>query len=131
MKKLRSLSFCINNLGASILEFAIVLPVYLLIVFGIIDFGFLMWQYASISHALSETERYVYIHPSLTNQEIVNYANQHIINFGNAISFTASTTPGVSVTLQGNLTYSFISMIIPTFHTSVTVHFPLSAVSTS
>ncbi|MGN6670738.1 MAG: TadE/TadG family type IV pilus assembly protein [Candidatus Nucleicultricaceae bacterium] len=131
MKKIHPLSFWINNLGASILEFAIVLPVYLLIVFGIIDFGFLMWQYASISYALSKTERYVYINPSLTNQEIVNYANQQVINFGNAINFTASSTPGVSVQLTGNLTYSFISMVIPKFHTSITVNFPLSTAASS
>ena len=44
--------------GQSIVEFAIVLPVVLLIVFGIIELGFLLFSYSSVNSASREAARY-------------------------------------------------------------------------
>jgi Flp pilus assembly protein TadG len=43
--------------GAEVIEFAIVLPVLLLVVFGIIDFGFLFQRYVVVTNAAVEGAR--------------------------------------------------------------------------
>ncbi|MEJ2758554.1 MAG: pilus assembly protein, partial [Anaerolineales bacterium] len=49
-----------NNLkqGQAMVEFAIVLPVVLMIVFGIIEVGFLLFTYSSVNSAAREAARY-------------------------------------------------------------------------
>lgn len=44
--------------GQGIVEFAIVLPVVLLIVFGVIELGFLLFTYSSVNSAAREAARY-------------------------------------------------------------------------
>ncbi len=44
--------------GQSMVEFALVLPVVLTLVFGVIEFGFLLWSYSSVNSAAREASRY-------------------------------------------------------------------------
>ena len=43
--------------GAEVIEFAIVLPLLLLVVFGIVDFGFLFQRYVVLTNAAMEGAR--------------------------------------------------------------------------
>lgn len=52
-----------NSRGAAAVEFAIVLPVLLLLVMGIIEFGLLMKDYLAVSHASREGARYAAVLP--------------------------------------------------------------------
>ncbi len=47
-----------HSRGQSIVEFAIALPVVLLIVFGVIELGFLLFTYSSVNSASREAARY-------------------------------------------------------------------------
>ena len=47
----------LNERGAALVEFAIVLPLLLLLVFGIIEFGFLLYNKAMITNASREGAR--------------------------------------------------------------------------
>lgn len=49
---------CIDRRGQTLVEFAIVLPLFLLIVFSVIQFGFLMGGQDAISNAVREATRY-------------------------------------------------------------------------
>ena len=48
--------------GASAVEFALVLPVLVLLVFGIVQFGILFYDYISITHAAREGVRWAALH---------------------------------------------------------------------
>ena len=47
-----------KDLGQTMVEFAMVLPVVLSLVFGVIEFGFLLWSYSSVNSAAREAARY-------------------------------------------------------------------------
>lgn len=47
----------LKNKGAAVVEFAVVLPILLLLVFGIIEFGFLLYNKAMLTNASREAAR--------------------------------------------------------------------------
>ena len=53
--------------GQSVLEFAMVLPLMLLIVFGIIEFGRAYYQYNTLTKAIRDGARYMSKHIYSTN----------------------------------------------------------------
>ncbi len=60
MKTEKKLQFCFrltNKKGISAVEFALVLPIFLAIFFGIIEYGWVMTQQIVLSHAVSEGAR--------------------------------------------------------------------------
>lgn len=50
--------------GQAIVEFALVLPVLLLLIFGIIDLGRAVWQENTLAYAAREGTRYAIVHGS-------------------------------------------------------------------
>lgn len=48
---------CRSERGAEVIEFALVLPLLLLVVFGIVDFGFLFQRYVVLTNAAMEGAR--------------------------------------------------------------------------
>jgi Flp pilus assembly protein TadG len=74
--------------GASLVEFAIVLPLLLLFIFGIIEFGFLLFNKAMLTNASREGARAGVVYkpsqrmPVETIKDIViNYCGNHMITF--------------------------------------------------
>ena len=47
--------------GASAVEFALVAPVFFLLIFGIVDFGLGIWTYNNLSQAVREGARYAIV----------------------------------------------------------------------
>jgi hypothetical protein len=80
------LVFC--RKGVSVLEFAIILPLLLVILFGIIEFGFLMYNQQVITNAAREGARYgvVFKDPAVTVPEILDvvdeYVQGHLVTLG-------------------------------------------------
>jgi len=122
--------------GASAVEFAILLPVLLLIVFGIIEFGLLIYNKHIITSASREGTRYGIIaqNPRVSDAEIdtlvQNYCNNRLVTFG------AATNPTTTVTRTGlafgdNLTvaviYHYDFLLIPNFITTFTGGVDISA----
>jgi Flp pilus assembly protein TadG len=50
--------------GQSLVEFALVLPIFLLMLFGVIDLGRVIWTIDNISNAAREGARYASVHGS-------------------------------------------------------------------
>ena len=48
--------------GQSMVEFALILPIFLLILCGIIDFGWLFYNQLSLNNACREGARYAVVH---------------------------------------------------------------------
>lgn len=63
-----------NRRGASAVEFALLLPLFLLLVFGIIEFGLLMKDYLTVSHAAREAARYASVMSAFSTAAVQNKA---------------------------------------------------------
>jgi len=128
MKK-RSLK---KNRGASAVEFAIILPLLALLVFGIVELTFALYDKAMITNASREGARVgiVYRIPAVTDAEISgvvnNYLGSHLITFGNkrppssdpvtgatVIVMRTGGSPGGEVRVRVGYTYSFL--VLPQF----------------
>ncbi len=110
--------------GASAVEFAIILPLLLILVFGIIEFSILFYDKAMITNASREGARvgivYQYQdggpnHPDDTEiaAAIAQYVQNHLISFGasSVVSTTitrAGDSPGDSLTVTVNYEYNFL-----------------------
>lgn len=76
--------------GATAVEFAIVILLFITIIFGIIEFGLLMYNQHIVTNASREGARYgiVYSFPDRINANdikatVTSYGSQYIISFGN------------------------------------------------
>jgi Flp pilus assembly protein TadG len=86
--------------GNAMVEFALVLPLFLLLTFGVLDFGRLFWTQETLSYALREAGRY-----AVTGQHQTSGTNtvsrvQSIINIAQQYSAGIPIT-GVTVTSGG------------------------------
>lgn len=98
MKKVRNYLSCNplsrtrnNQTGAALVEFAIIIPVLMVIVFGIIEFGLILYNKQVITNAAREGARagIVAKKTRMTSTQIenivLNYAENHLINFGDKL----------------------------------------------
>jgi Flp pilus assembly protein TadG len=100
-----------RNDGSAMVEFALVLPWFLLILFGIINYSILLFDQAIITNAAREGARWGAIHTTKTSTAICSstaagntdpcgianrYASTGLINFGGATVSTSSTGDGTS-----------------------------------
>ena len=121
-----------KNRGASAVEFAIILPLLVLFIFGIIELSFALYDNAMITNASREGARVgiVYRVPAVTDAEITgavnNYLGTHLITFGGKRSpssnpVTGATvivtrtgvSPGGDLRVRVGYTYSFL--VLPQF----------------
>jgi Flp pilus assembly protein TadG len=67
--------------GATLVEAALVLPLLLLVVLGILDFGLLFWRFESVTNAAREGAR-VAILPGYSTTDVENRIEQYLANAG-------------------------------------------------
>ena len=128
--------------GAAMVEFAIVLPLLLMLVFGMIEFSIMFYDKAVITNASREGARagIVYSYPNrITDGEIeatvVNYVSDKLITFSatppSAEDLTTVTgqcsNAGDVVTVT--VTYPYEFLVLPNFITTLTGSIDLSAVT--
>jgi len=114
--------------GASAVEFALILPILLLLVFGIIEIGFVLFDKAMITNASREGARAGISYRVLpfTETEMETEIRNVVISYlGNAlITFAESANPTVIVTgirfnpepgdeLKVTVAYTYTSLILP------------------
>lgn len=108
--------------GSVAVEFALLVPVLFLILFGIINFGVLMYNQAVITNAAREGARWAAIHTTPTSgtsctnaystspvdpcQTAYSYAYQNLISFGGNYLLTASyvASPNFNAGTQESVT---------------------------
>jgi Flp pilus assembly protein TadG len=115
--------------GASAVEFAIVLPLLIVLVFGIIEFSILLYDKAMITNASREGARagIVYAYPDrISDGEITavisTYCSTHLITFGSGTLQTpqivrTGTSAGDSLTVTVKYKYDFL--VLPNFIASL------------
>jgi Flp pilus assembly protein TadG len=109
-----------NQEGATVVEFAIIAPLLLLLIFGAIDFSILLYNKAMITNASREGARagVVFDLPNRKTQaeieQIVNdYCEDHLISFGDLnynVNFNnvPCTTQGDPITVSVTCDFDFL-----------------------
>ena len=115
--------------GATVVEFAIILPLLIVFIFGIIEFGLLLYNKQVITNASREGARagLVMRVPRLTDAEIVavvnQYAQNHLVTFGTenfpppAILPPEGSRTGTlfGTDLSVSVTYDYNFLVLSTF----------------
>jgi Flp pilus assembly protein TadG len=124
-----AMSFCRRlrcEKGAELIEFALVFPLLLLVVFGIMDFGLLFQRYEAVTNAAREGAR-IAVLPGYAQADVQARVTQYLAAAGlTATPTVAYTAPqavnigGACVTVTGVTvgyphTYLFIGNIIGLF----------------
>lgn len=120
-----------NEKGASAVEFAIILPLFLIFVFGIIEFGVIMYNKAVVTNASREGARFgVLFAPSVnTDSQIRARVNSYLsgglspINLGGTSQFPLpdddiDISPSVRTSqdrLTVSVTYQYDFLFLPNF----------------
>ncbi|WZL72720.1 TadE/TadG family type IV pilus assembly protein [Clostridiaceae bacterium 35-E11] len=98
--------------GQSLLEFALIVPILILLVSGIFDFGRVFYTYMNLHHLTQETVRLGGL--GKTDTEISQFAESHF-QLGDPSSLSISITPSensrksgdyITVTLSYPVTYA-------------------------
>lgn len=115
----------IKQSGAAAVELALVLPLFLLVIDGMMEFSLLMYDKAIVSNAAREAARAgsLLTNPKLTNDEIVqvakNYANNYLVSFGNINDLQVTVTQSVDgsylTPLVVSVKYTYTSMLAGSF----------------
>jgi len=126
-----------NQKGAALIEFALVLPLLLILVFGIIEFSLILYNQQVITNACREGARAGIVaretRLNLTDitQVVNNYSQARLITFGSATSATTTidNTGGTSFgdDLRVRVTYSYEFLIFPEFVTGLLGDIDLSS----
>ncbi len=75
--------------GTAALEFALILPLFLILIFGVVEFGLILYYKGLITHSSREGARWgaLYTAPRRTNAEVQTYVG----NFLNSVNLTGAT----------------------------------------
>ena len=94
-----------NQKGASAVEFALVLPILIVLLFGIVEFGLLMYNKAVITNASREGARAGIVfspRPDVATIKgiVSNYADAHVVSFPKGA--TTTSVPSGACSAFGN-----------------------------
>lgn len=104
--------------GTAAVEFAILVPIFLLFIFGIFEFGRMFWTQNTLQFAADETGRYAMAHATATSSDLTSFLKSKVSSGVDpnqvAVAVVNDTTGGVKfVTVTADYTFSFLSAIIP------------------
>jgi Flp pilus assembly protein TadG len=112
-----------NQTGTTLVEFAIILPLLLILLFGLMDFGILLYNKAVITNASREAARYgiVLRNPKYTTAQVKSFAESYcsgrLISIGSSSPTATVTAPtqqfGDPLTVQ--LVYPYNYLVISRF----------------
>jgi Flp pilus assembly protein TadG len=87
--------------GAELIEFALIFPTLLMVVMGIIDFGFLFQRYEVITNAAREGAR-VAVLPGYQDADVQARVNQYLSAAGLTPTAAPTVGPATAVDIGGN-----------------------------
>lgn len=116
-----------DDRGAVLVEFAVTLPLLLLVLVGILDFGFVFQQYEVMTNAAREGARMAVL-PGYGESDVQNRVAAYLSNAGISGAPTTSVTatqislggglpsvPATKVTVQLNYTFKLLGPIAQLF----------------
>jgi Flp pilus assembly protein TadG len=95
--------------GATALEFAILAPVFFLLIFGIIAFGLLFWTQVGLQHGAEMAARCASINTTLcpTNSAITDYAMHQALGLSLPASTFTYSVPACGNQVSASYTFQF------------------------
>lgn len=107
--------------GQSLLEFAILLPILLIILAGVLDLGRLYYAYVAVTDAAAEGAAYASIHPNASDAEIAERAVEastglvDLATYGTVEVMRPALAAGQPVTVAVTFDYTLATPIIQAF----------------
>ncbi|HEX3429891.1 MAG TPA: TadE/TadG family type IV pilus assembly protein [Rhizomicrobium sp.] len=105
--------------GTSIVEFAIILPVFVAVVFGMVNCGFLLWTQLGIEHAVVAASRCETINPTAC-PDIQTYATQQAYDLNLPKSTFTATTVSCGNQVTASYPFQFVTLITPAVNVTLT-----------
>lgn len=111
-----------SQTGQALVEFALVVPLLFILIFGIIEFGVLLYDKAVITNASREGARYgiVLRQPRYTQTQIqdvaVSYCQNHLVTLRGTATPVAVATIGMQTfgnELSVQVSYTYNYLILP------------------
>ncbi len=101
------------RLGATAVEFALVAPVFLVMMIGTMEVGRAMWVKSSMQYAVEEATRYAMVNTSASTTYLESYAMTKIsgMSAASGMVFSATKTTGPPDFMTITATYSFQQLI--------------------
>jgi Flp pilus assembly protein TadG len=95
--------------GASALEFALTAPVFFLFIFGIIEFGLLLWTQLGLQHGTEMAARCASVNPTLCpgSTAITSYAAQQAFGLTLPSQTFTHATPACGNQVSASYTFEF------------------------
>ncbi len=106
MRWLRAVRFREEQAAQALVEFALVLPIFLLLVTGIFDVARAVWQENTLAYAAREGTRYAIVHGASGNPIVgpcsmcLNPATNNLGNVTNAVTSSAVGVYNIDVTIN-------------------------------
>lgn len=118
--------FVRSRAGSTAVEFAMILPVFLAVIFGIIEFGRMIWTRNTMEHAVEVAARWGAINTAKTDAEIEAYAATQLIVITSPPVAFASTSSSSSVSLTATNDFNSLAAAfgIPSLTLTATAQFP-------
>jgi len=115
MDPLRSMSRVRDRLrvarGAELIEFALVLPVMLLILAGILDMGFLFNNYAVVTNAAREGARMAAV-PGWAEADVKARVNKYIAGAGLQLAGVTTSVQPVAIDVGGGRSVNGVKVVV-------------------
>ena len=113
-----------NQKGASAVEFALIVPLLVLVIFGIIEFGLLLYNQQVITNASWEGARAGVVvgldrsgneHETISQNTATNYCSNHLVTFSDdssplSISTSGAASSGDDLTVTVSYLYDFLML---------------------
>lgn len=116
-----------NISGVVAVEFAMVSLMFLAIVFGTIEIGRVLWTKSAIEYGVESTARYVLVHSTATDSDLIAYTKSTVSDMGVdssllTVSVTRETLSGVNIVgIDGTYIYSNILPFLPASWNNITL----------
>jgi Flp pilus assembly protein TadG len=77
--------------GQALVEFALVVPVFILLLGAVMQFGLILWSAGTLSHILNDTGRWAAASQACTSPAVQTQANQ-VASYSNLIGYTGPSS---------------------------------------
>ena len=116
-----------DSRGISAVEFAMIAPVFILLVVGIVQMGHLFYAHAGLRNAVSEGARFATISPRPTAQQVIDFvnANRATLDQGSFTQPTVTYTRNAATdTWYADISMSYsVGLDFILFETPVTLNY--------